>query len=457
MTERFLAHEVSTAQLHPDKIRLWRSRMIEGSSIPDSRHLNFWSRHFFLFLVALAILVRFLAAAATPMGPDFIQLLVGATTNDPAATGGPIGKIITSIVGMWTALPLSHPEPVRALASPTFLLSAELVGLVVLAKSPLIALDLLSALLIYELVAVLRESRQAAESASLLWLLNPYVVFATEMWGSPEILAISLTLLAIWLTIRGKAFIGSIALAAAIASKLFPLMFLVGPVKASLQRKSWRRTSVELIVGLLGVAGYFLWSNQISAASVDVLAKYNPQTFMFDEFTISTSTISIGVGTVALALTWLLVIAFWDWSTSSVVPASLAAALAYLAFYNWHPAALLWPLVFLAVLRDHGFFRTRVLLLLISGALFVLLSKHDAILSPSAIFFVPVGAPSLTTLRVLNRISTDEFTRGVILPVLRALFSALALLSAASIHAQNGATLKRMATELRLIDREAPG
>ncbi len=115
------------------------------------------------------------------------------------------------------------------------------------------------------------------------------------------------------------------------------------------------------------------------------------------------------------------------------------------------------PLALLALLRDGGVFRTRILRLLIPGALFVLLTMHNAILSPNAIFFVPVEASSLRAIQVLKQISTDALTQGVLLPVLRTLFSALALLFAASLHTQNGATFKRMATKLRLIDREVAG
>ncbi len=429
-------------------------RVLGGLTIPLSPRLAVGKLRAFHLLVASAAAARFLIAAVTPVGPDFLQVLVGVLKGDPAATTGPMGKITSLIIAAWTTSPASQLELARALTVPNFQWSLELAALVILVKMPLILLDLLSAVLIYRIVQVSGASRAIGETASLLWLLNPYVVFAIEMWGSPEIIPISLTLLAILLALRRRPLLGSVAFAAAIATKLLPLMFFVGPLRESLERRSWRWTSIHLLLGLIGVTSYLLWSSQVSSDAATGFSVYNAQAFVFDEFTISTSVISIGLGTVAVAISWLaILVGLWRWKTPSIIPASLAAALAFFAFYNWHPPSLLWPIILLTILNDQNDVRRRGPLLLVTGALFALLSNHDAILTSRAVFFIPFSqAYSLASVQALRQISNNEFTQTVILPVLRALFAALALLMAGSLHARNGGVLQRIPRRFQPVD-----
>ncbi len=423
----------------------------KGLTILLSRGLVIRQVPTFRLLVLLAIGLRFIAAAVTPLGVNFVQILLGASAGDPATTSGIIGRIDVLLIVAWKALPLGHPEPAEAFTSPTFPWSFDLLALVLLAKLPLISLDLFTGLLIYKVARGLGKPMGGAESAALLWLLNPYVFFAIEMWGSPEILAISLTLMAVWLATQGRKTASSVLFAAAIASKLFPLMLLVGPIKDSLEKRNLRRTGVELVLAIVGVAVYVVWSTQASTGVIVGLTKYNPQTFIPDEFTVSAPTISVGVGTVALALTWLAVIELWDWKTSSIISASLAATLSFLAFYNWHPAALLWPLAFLVLTDDHEGFRRTGFLLLLSGAFFAILSNHDAIFATRAVLFVPVAEEaSFGAVQSLREFSAGEITQSVILPALRALFAALATMLAASIHIRNGVTLSRIASKMQI-------
>ncbi len=427
------------------KALVWESPTITVSlRLVVSRFTSFQS------LVALAIALRLLAAVATPLGADFVILVRGAAANDPSTTSGPIGWLTWIAVNAWAALPISHPSIIKAFTSTSFQWSAELLLLILLAKLPLVLLDILSALLVYKIVVVLQGTTKTAEKASLLWLLNPYVIFAIEMWGSPEILPISLTLLAAWATIRGNGLSSSLALAVATASKLFPGIFYIGSVKEHLASHARRRLVIELLFALLGVGAYLLWSSQAVSGPAPGVAEYNPQTFAFDEFTISTPTASIGLGTIAVAITWLVVLQFWHWNAKSIIPASFAAALAFLAFYNWSPAALLWPMAFLALLIENVGLRTRGFLLLLAGALFALVSNQGSIFTATTVFFVPAATSSSVAIQLFKQLSTSEVTQVLILPVLRALFAALALVLAGSLHAQNGATMKRFATDFWL-------
>ncbi len=401
--------------------------------------------------MGLAIVARVISAAVTPLGPDFVALLLGAAVDDPAVTNGPTGAVTRLVLSAWLALPIQHADIVQTFRAASFQWSPTLFVLVILVKSPLILLDLLSALIIYRLVQAIEESDQAAKAASLLWLLNPYVIFSIEMWGSTEILAIALALLAFWLTVSHKIVIGSLAFAAAIAAKLFPASLLVAPIKASLHRGSVRWAALQFLFGLVGVSGYFVWSSRVSVDTAARFAVYNPQTFVFDEFTISTSVVSVGLATVALALTWLIVIYLWQGDSTSLMPACLAATLAYLAFYNWPPAGLLWLSLFLALVKDDGGLRRGGYLLLLSGALFVLFSSYDVIASPKALFFVPTtDAGSIRVVEVLKQFSSDLFVQSVILPLLRAFFTALSCVLAISLHMRRGVTPSRIATELQV-------
>ncbi len=386
----------------------------------------------------------------TPLSPDF-TLIVNGAASGVAATGGPLTRITWLMVSLWRALPIDHPNVIGLFKAQTFEWAPGSVALVILAKLPLIILDLSSALLLYRFAFEQTGSKLAAQKASLLWLFNPYVIFLVEMWGSLEILAISLALLAFWLLTRGKKLIGSVAFAVSIASRLLPSIFLVGLLKEHLHRKAWRWLAVDLLIGFLGAAGYLLWSAQGPADLASQASSYNHELFIFDEFAIFTSTISVGLASASVAVTWLLVIQFWNWNDFAVIPASLAAVSAFLAFYNWHPAALLWPLAFLVLCVGNVTLGARPMLLVIVGALFALSSSNEAILGANAIFFVPVpGASSFEIVKNLKQFFLDDLTQLILVPTLRALFAALAISVAASIHLQNGVTWDRVKSEIRL-------
>ncbi len=391
--------------------------------------------------------MRFFAAAATPLGADFVALLLGAVANQPSTITGPMGFWTWLAVSAWAALPIGHPAVTKSLTAPTFQWSPELVVLVLLVKFPLILLDLVSAFLIYRIVLTVAKTKEAGEKATLFWLFNPYVIFAVEMWGAPEILPISLTLLAIWLTVRGRTFTRSFAFAAAVASKLFPVFLLIGPIKETLLSGSRRKLTTELLLGSLGSMSYYLWSTRASGDPTASSSTYNPQIFIFDEFTVSAA-VAIGLSTIALAITWLLILQFWAWKTSSVVPASMAAALSFLAFYNWYPAMLLWPLAFLSLSWGQKPIIVRGILTVLTGAVFVLLSSQLVTLTSQAIFFVPVPeASSLSFAKFLKQIGTDDITQLAVLPALRALFAALALMLTIRLHVANGMPLPSLHME----------
>ncbi len=386
----------------------------------------------------------------TPLSPDF-TLIVNSAASGVAATGGPLTMISWLMVGLWRALPIDHPNVVGLFKAPTFAWTPGSVALVILAKLPLIALDLSSALLLYRFALGRSGSKVAAQKASLLWLFNPYVIFLVEMWGSFEILAISLTLLAFWLLTQGKRMIGSVAFAVSIASRLLPSIFFVGLLKENLHRKAWRWLTVDLLIGFLGVAGYLLWAFQGPADLASQAPSYSLESFIFDEFAIYSSAISVGLASASVAVTWLLVVQFWNWNDFAVIPASLAAVSAFLAFYNWHPAALLWPLAFLVLCVGHVTLGPRAILFVIVGALFALSSSNEAILGANAIFFIPVpGASSFEIVKNLKQFFLDDLTQLILVPTLRALFAALAISVAANIHLQNGVTWDRVRSELRL-------
>ncbi len=399
-------------------------------------------------LVISAIILRFVGAAATPVGPDFVKILAGFVTSEALdAKNGPIGFASWMLVLAWRALPIAHPDIMEALTAPTFRWSGELLVLVILVKLPLVLIDLASALLVYKIVLE-QNSAGAAQYALLLCLFNPYSLFAIEMWGSPEILGICLTLLAIWFHARGRKITGSVAFGAAIATRLFPVIFSVAFICDDLRRRAWKGFATQTLIVIAGVVGYFAWSSRISGDLLSSLSTYSPHAFVFDEFTLSTSTITIGLGTVAVAVTWFLLLQFWDWRALSVIPASMSISVAFLAFYNWHPAMLLWPMMFV-LLIDYTGLRDRGALLFLTGSFFVLLSNIDAILNAKGLFFIPTAEtfPS-TAIQATKEILSNQ-TAQLLAPVGRALFTAVAIITWARIQTHNGATFRRITAELR--------
>jgi len=116
-----------------------------------------------------------------------------------------------------------------------------------LVKIPLIVSDAIVALLLYRLVKSQMGDERLAASASLLWFLNPLIIWVSSGWGTFDTLPALFTVIALYLVFDKKFAYSGISLALAIAMKyyavvlVFPLLLL-----------AWGRGGRKGFVGTLG-------------------------------------------------------------------------------------------------------------------------------------------------------------------------------------------------------------
>jgi len=94
-------------------------------------------------------------------------------------------------------------------------------------KIPFLISDFLVALLLYKIVKELTENQGLAEKASLIWFLNPYLIWISSGWGMFDTIPTLFTVASFFFLIRKNFYSSSICLALAVASKLYPALFLI--------------------------------------------------------------------------------------------------------------------------------------------------------------------------------------------------------------------------------------
>jgi len=92
-------------------------------------------------------------------------------------------------------------------------------------KMPLIISDILVALLLMKIVNKLTEKR-IAHKIALLWLLNPYVIFISSIWGMFDSLPALFTLLAVWLFLKNKYDKSALTFGIASLFKIYPIVLV---------------------------------------------------------------------------------------------------------------------------------------------------------------------------------------------------------------------------------------
>ena len=133
-------------------------------------------------------------------------------------TASPAAKFVPSLVPLAQFTSLVTP----IITSPAFNLAA---------KAPMLAADLLLGWLLYSLLR--RASETAARRAFLLWYLNPLVILVDAAQGQFDVLPSVLVLVAMVSLLERRRWVAGVALAAAIALKVYAL-FLVPLFAAAL-------------------------------------------------------------------------------------------------------------------------------------------------------------------------------------------------------------------------------
>jgi hypothetical protein len=104
-------------------------------------------------------------------------------------------------------------------------------------KVPFLISDVLVTLLLYKIVKELTKSKRAAETAALLWFLNPFVIWISAVWGMWDTLPVLFSLAALYLVSKKRFAFSAVCLSLGVALKLYPALFLL-PLAFYLYRSS---------------------------------------------------------------------------------------------------------------------------------------------------------------------------------------------------------------------------
>jgi hypothetical protein len=339
----------------------------------------------------------------------------------------PYGVFIGAVIAFWGTLPVDHPSILTGWTVDFFQPSFGLYLLVFLLKLPLLVLDLLTGVLIYRISLNAGVSEHKAAVAFSLWFLNPYVMLTNEMWGSVEILPTFLLVLVYAFSRTRKGQIGAaFTYAAATAVKLFPVILL--PIYPAVFRARRKLSLMFVLACALGVGTYFGWVSFAGYNPWFQLRQYNLFTQYFDEYVISTTGgIQVGLATIALILTYVLIAERWPRDERASFDGALLILLVFMAFTSWFPQSLIWLIPFLILDVAFGDRSIAYLIVLLSSAFFfdIVAFYPYFTANSSAFFFIP--AKDYVTKSVVAAYETFAKADANVLfggPFARALFSA---------------------------------
>jgi len=112
-----------------------------------------------------------------------------------------------------------------------------------LIKTPLIISDLAIALLLIKIIRKFSGKEKARNHANM-WILNPYVIFISAVWGMFDTLPTLFTLLAAWLLLEEKPNKSAVSLSIAALFKMYPIIF--APILALIHYKEYRKPAAAI-------------------------------------------------------------------------------------------------------------------------------------------------------------------------------------------------------------------
>lgn len=328
-------------------------------------------------------------------------------------------------------------------------------------KFPFLLSDVLATLLLYKLVEELTKNKGLAEKAAFLWFLNPFLIWISAGWGMWDTLPALFSLASLFLLLKKRIMLSSVCLSLAVASKLYPALFLL-PIaiyflKTSPIGEKWRdfmrffsvflATSILLFLPYISQAMSFFTGFFVPNSADVTAAVTNPivapvgfgltywSLYLLNRLVnvpISAGFVSLmSVASVALAIVSL-TLTYWKTSrlpfqkpSFDLVTAMLACVLALFLSYRiiceqW----FVWALPFLIILCVRG----RVKGAFYWGASFIAL-VYSVLNCPLPFFFLPL-APWITNtlLQTVYAMWGVEPLRIVLLAILGCLFSCVMLL-----------------------------
>ena len=319
-------------------------------------------------------------------------------------------------------------------------------------KIPFLISDVLIALLLYKIVGEYTGKKSLAQTAAILWFLNPFVIWISASWGMWDTLPALFSLAAMYLLIKRRFALSAVSLSLGVAAKLYPAIFLV-PLIFYIYKTSnpnMRKKDLGMFVGVffgaslllflpyLGtainfVADFFLLG---SGSTVHTIIPIGPFSFGLTYWSLTTylnldsgGILFVSVASLALFVGTLL-LAYWRSSKftfkNPVIDLSMAmlfcTAALLLSYRIVCEQWAIWAIPFLVILCADGRLRKTVFAGLSAFALL-----YAVLNCPLPFFFLPLtpGATD-TLLGMVYFIWWQESTRVWVLAI-----SALHILSAA--------------------------
>jgi len=209
-------------------------------------------RIYFYFMVAF--IAKIFLSAVTPFSLDFIHNIIYSWLGWQAVLSSgffyvPWFAFMRGITLLWAVLFMPHSSLDASIGYWYITPNLSLAALLMMQKAPLLIFDAATALMIGRVVAEYR-SPQVAGSAVLLWLINPIVTLATEMWATWDIVSAFFLLLAVVYFTKGRFLESGICMGLGIAAKTYPLLSL--PVFLIFLTREKIRSSLRFIAGVGG-------------------------------------------------------------------------------------------------------------------------------------------------------------------------------------------------------------
>ena len=199
----------------------------------------------------------------------------------------PIAVLYGFLADITGITPISIQEIEVSLRPPAIWPIQHVPGLLfnLLIKIPFILADIFTALLLYKLLIEILGDKFVAERISVLWFLNPLVIWVSSGWGMFDAIPALLTVATMYLALKRRAFISGILLVVAFSLKLYPAVLFV-PLVAyywHLGRGRFQigRPVAKFVAGVALTAGIFyvpysqalsrslggqLWVSEVSAS-----------------------------------------------------------------------------------------------------------------------------------------------------------------------------------------------
>lgn len=432
---------------------------------------NFFSSHGLALILAVGIAVRLLLM---PISAHPFDMYVWYNDSESILTNGPLylqgfpplwyHYLMVPVSYLYSGLSVLLPTatiPMSTLPSaldfyPSYNITV-VPGLLFnfIVKIPFLISDVLVAFLLYKLVGEYTGKKSLAQSAALLWFVNPFVIWISASWGMWDTLPALFSLAAMYLIIKRRFALSAVSLSLGIAAKLYPAVFLV-PLIFYLYKTSnpsLRLRNLGVFVGVfvgsslllflpyLGTASNFIADFFLlgSGGNVETIIPLGPFTFGLTYWSLA-SHLNLGSGGILFVsvaslvlFAAVLLLVYWRSSklsfkspVSDLSMAMLFCVAALLLSYRivceqW----VIWAIPFLVILCVTGRVRKSIFLGLSAFALL-----YAVLNCPLPFFFLPIAPWATDTLLgMVYFIWSGESVRIAVLVISACLFSLLLFLS----------------------------